>query len=86
MALDWAIWHDIPHGGWCPKGRKAEDGSCVCQVQQKGDRVRVGKRVRLIHKRSGRARLRQPELRRERAPTLAPGQSNRFVNKPSHLL
>ena len=26
MALDWAIWHDISHGGWCPKGRKAEDG------------------------------------------------------------
>jgi hypothetical protein len=26
MALDWARWHDIPHGGWCPKGRKAEDG------------------------------------------------------------
>jgi Circularly permutated YpsA SLOG family len=26
VALDWAIWHDIPHGGWCPKGRKAEDG------------------------------------------------------------
>jgi hypothetical protein len=26
MALDFAIWHDIPHGGWCPKGRKAEDG------------------------------------------------------------
>jgi hypothetical protein len=26
MGLDWAIWHDIPHGGWCPKGRKAEDG------------------------------------------------------------
>jgi hypothetical protein len=26
MALDWAIWHGIPHGGWCPKGRKAEDG------------------------------------------------------------
>jgi hypothetical protein len=26
MALDWAIWHRIPHGGWCPKGRKAEDG------------------------------------------------------------
>jgi hypothetical protein len=23
-ALDWAIFHDIPHGGWCPKGRKAE--------------------------------------------------------------
>jgi hypothetical protein len=23
-ALDWAIFHDIPHDGWCPKGRKAE--------------------------------------------------------------
>jgi hypothetical protein len=22
MALDFAIWHEIPHGGWCPKGRK----------------------------------------------------------------
>ena len=20
-ALDFAIWHEIPHGGWCPKGR-----------------------------------------------------------------
>ena len=25
-ALDFAIEHDIPHGGWCPKDRKAEDG------------------------------------------------------------
>jgi len=25
-ALDWAIKNNIPHGGWCPKGRKAEDG------------------------------------------------------------
>jgi hypothetical protein len=25
-ALDWAIEKGIPHGGWCPKGRKAEDG------------------------------------------------------------
>jgi hypothetical protein len=25
-ALDFAIEHEIPHGGWCPKGRKAEDG------------------------------------------------------------
>jgi hypothetical protein len=25
-ALDFAIEHGIPHGGWCPKGRKAEDG------------------------------------------------------------
>lgn len=27
MGLDWAIWHNIPHGGWCPKFRKAEDGT-----------------------------------------------------------
>lgn len=25
-ALDWAIANRIPHGGWCPKGRRAEDG------------------------------------------------------------
>src|SRR6266446_7534007 len=25
-ALDWAIQHGIPHGGWCPHGRRAEDG------------------------------------------------------------
>jgi hypothetical protein len=25
-ALDWAIARGIPHGGWCPRGRKAEDG------------------------------------------------------------
>jgi hypothetical protein len=25
-ALDFAIDHGILHGGWCPKGRKAEDG------------------------------------------------------------
>ncbi len=26
-ALDFAIHHAIPHGGWCPKGRLAEDGT-----------------------------------------------------------
>lgn len=25
-ALDWAIGRGVPHGGWCPKGRRAEDG------------------------------------------------------------
>jgi len=25
-ALDFAIAHGIPHGGWCPRGRWAEDG------------------------------------------------------------
>lgn len=26
-ALDWAMEHGIPHGGFCPKGRLAEDGA-----------------------------------------------------------
>jgi hypothetical protein len=26
-ALDWAIQNGIPHGGWCPAGRLAEDGT-----------------------------------------------------------
>jgi hypothetical protein len=30
-ALDFAIYHDIPHGGWCPKGRLAEDGIIECR-------------------------------------------------------
>lgn len=25
-ALDWAIANGVRHGGWCPKGRKSEDG------------------------------------------------------------
>lgn len=25
-GLDWAIENGIRHGGWCPRGRKAEDG------------------------------------------------------------
>lgn len=25
-ALDAAIWLGIPHGGWCPSGRRSEDG------------------------------------------------------------
>ena len=25
-GLDWAILHGVDHGGWCPKGRRSEDG------------------------------------------------------------
>ena len=32
-ALDVALRHDFPHGGWCPKGRKAEDGPIGGQYQ-----------------------------------------------------
>lgn len=25
-GLDWALAHGVAHGGWCPRGRRAEDG------------------------------------------------------------
>ena len=34
-ALDWAIKHNIPHGGWCPKGRIALDGPLDAKYQLK---------------------------------------------------
>lgn len=34
-ALDWAILHGVPHGGWCPKGRKAEDGPIAARYALK---------------------------------------------------
>ncbi|MCP4451447.1 MAG: hypothetical protein GY809_08300, partial [Planctomycetes bacterium] len=30
-ALDWAIEAGVAHGGWCPKGRLAEDGPIPSQ-------------------------------------------------------
>ncbi len=30
-GLDVALVHDFPHGGWCPKGRKAENGPIDAQ-------------------------------------------------------
>ncbi len=37
-ALDVAIFLEIPHGGWCPRGRRAEDGpiSKVYQLTETG--------------------------------------------------
>jgi len=34
-ALDFAIAHGIPHGGWCPAGRLAEDGTIDARYQLK---------------------------------------------------
>jgi hypothetical protein len=34
-ALEWALANGVPHGGWCPKGRKAEDGIISIQFQLK---------------------------------------------------
>lgn len=32
-GLDWAITNGVPHGGWCPKGRKTEDGTLPSEYQ-----------------------------------------------------
>lgn len=32
-ALDFAIENYLPHGGWCPRGRRAEDGAIDEQYQ-----------------------------------------------------
>ncbi|MDR3221179.1 MAG: putative molybdenum carrier protein [Candidatus Accumulibacter sp.] len=34
-ALDWACGHRIPHGGWCPMGRRAEDGPLPWKYQMR---------------------------------------------------
>ena len=34
-ALDFAITHGMPHGGWCPRGRDAEDGPIDPRYQLK---------------------------------------------------
>jgi len=50
-ALDWAITHDVPHGGWCPKGRRAEDGPLdaryrLTETEGEGYRARTVRNVR----------------------------------------
>src|ERR1044072_8003346 len=34
-ALDFALFHGIPHGGWCPRGRLAEDGTLQTHYELK---------------------------------------------------
>jgi len=34
-ALDAAIYWGLPHGGWCPRGRRAEDGRIPARYQLK---------------------------------------------------
>jgi hypothetical protein len=42
-ALDWAINHGIPHGGWCPKGRKADEGPIAKHYQLQETKKRASK-------------------------------------------
>ena len=50
-ALDWAIEHGLTHGGWCPAGRKAEDGPLdakyqLAETESAKYRVRTTRNVR----------------------------------------
>lgn len=49
-GLDWAIANNIPHGGWCPAGRLAEDGSLneryhLIETESPGYRQRTKRNV-----------------------------------------
>lgn len=49
-GLDFAIAHGLPHGGWCPKERRAEDGPLDARYQMretesKGYRQRTKRNV-----------------------------------------
>lgn len=49
-ALDWAIKGGLPHGGWCPKGRLAEDGTLdsryvLQETESEGYRQRTKRNV-----------------------------------------
>lgn len=50
-ALDWALEHNYSQGGWCPKGRKAEDGVIdiryrLQETESEGYRQRTKRNVR----------------------------------------
>lgn len=50
-SLDWAIANNVPHGGWCPKGRLAVDGVidaryCLLETESSGYRQRTKLNVR----------------------------------------
>jgi hypothetical protein len=47
-ALDWAIARGLPHGGWCPKDRRAEDGPlAACYRLEETPSRRYAERTRL---------------------------------------
>ncbi len=37
-ALDVALRHSFPHGGWCPKGRRSLDGAIPDRYRLGGER------------------------------------------------
>ena len=52
IALDWAIEHGCPHGGYCPKGRIAEDGVIPRRynlMETKSSKYPIRTRLNIIH-------------------------------------
>jgi hypothetical protein len=49
-ALDWAIGHGVDHGGWCPRGRRAEDGvlAPVYRLRETGSKGYRARTVRNV--------------------------------------
>lgn len=39
-VLDWAIENQVEHGGWCPQGRRAEDGSIPAKYELRETKTR----------------------------------------------
>src|ERR1035437_2072800 len=61
-ALDSAIERGIPHGGWCPKGRKAEDGPLDGRYQLKEPRGSEARTTRVARPAFQRHQLQPPLL------------------------
>jgi len=52
IALDWAIEHGCSHGGYCPKGRIAEDGVIPRRynlMETKSSKYPIRTRLNIIH-------------------------------------
>ena len=52
IALDWAIERGCPHGGYCPKGRIAEDGVIPRKynlMETESSKYPVRTRLNIIH-------------------------------------
>ena len=56
-GLDWALFHDLPCGGWCPRGRRAEDGVIPASYQLKETRSEEYKQSTLANVRDSDATI-----------------------------
>lgn len=80
-ALDWAIAHRFPHGGWCPAGRLAEDGPIPDQYNlRETESSTYSERTRLNVEQSDATLIVSPVL--PTGGTLLTVQHARKVGKP----